>query len=78
MKRIYIPPSFFAVQVETSAFLCQSYGTIPVGGRTDSFDDNGIGTISTGGGIGTISTGGGRTDELDAPRSRDWIDYETW
>ena len=69
MKRIYIPPSFFAVQVESSAFLCQSYGTIPVGGRTDSFDDNGIGTIST---------GGGRTNELDAPRSRDWIDYETW
>lgn len=69
MNRPYISPSFLVVQVDLAICLCQSYGTIPVGGRTDSLDDNGIGTIST---------GGGRADDLDAARSRDWVDYENW
>ena len=68
MKRPYISPSFITVQVDLSQCLCLSYGTLPVGGRTDSFDDSS--------GFGTISTGGGRADELDAARSRDWRDYE--
>ena len=69
MKRPYISPSFISVQVDLSHCLCLSYGTLPVGGRTDSFDDSGIGTIST---------GGGRADDLDSPRSRDWMEYERY
>ena len=69
MKRKYITPSFLNVQVEMSACLCQSYGSIPVGGKTDSFEDSYIGTIPTGGGL---------TNELDAARIRDWAEYEKY
>ncbi len=69
MNRRYISPQITEVQVTLSSCLCTSYGTIPVGGRTDSFDDSNIGTIST---------GGGRADDLDAPRMRDWDLYESY
>ncbi|MCR5395607.1 MAG: hypothetical protein K6E86_09450 [Bacteroidales bacterium] len=67
MKRQYFTPSFVVVQIDPGDVICMSYGTIPVGGRTDSFDDPSSGTIST----------GGWADELDAPAARgSWEQYE--
>ncbi len=67
MKSRYVTPTFVVVQLATDGFICQSYGTIPVGGRTDSLDDPSVGTIST----------GGWADELDAPAARgSWDEYE--
>ncbi len=69
MKSQQVTPTFFVVQLVSDGIFCQSYGTIPVGGRTDSLDDSSVGTIST----------GGWADELDAPAARgSWDDYEQY
>lgn len=55
-------------QIALGDIICLSYGTIPMGGRTDSFDDAG--------GSGGIDMGG-TADEMDAARRRnDWDLYE--
>ena len=56
------------VQIASGDIICLSYGTIPMGGRTDSFDDAG--------GSNGINMGG-TADEMDAARRRnDWDLYE--
>lgn len=68
MKKVYISPHSIVYDIETSDIVCNSYGTIPVGGRTDSFDDTHSGTIST----------GGTTNGFDAAQRRtsSWDEYE--
>ena len=68
MKRQYLQPTSIVVQIASGDIICLSYGTIPMGGRTDSFDDAG--------GSGGIDMGG-TADEMDAARRRnDWDLYE--
>ena len=38
MKKTYTKPSFIEVQIDVSDIICQSYGSLPVSGRTDGFD----------------------------------------
>lgn len=68
MRKKYGTPYCRVIDVGISDIICYSYGSIPVGGRTDSFDDNYSGSIST----------GGTTDGFDAASRRisDWNDYE--